>query len=59
MRSLLIPLAFYLAVTLAVPLLNGTTGGGFLEHTVIVLAVAGLVGGAFTTANLLFRKRAR
>lgn len=33
------PLAFYYAVTLALPLANGAAGSAFLEHALVVLAV--------------------
>jgi len=33
------PLAFYYAITLAVPWANGAAGSAFLEHALVVLAV--------------------
>ena len=32
------PLAFYYAVTLAIPLANGAGGSAFLEHALVVFA---------------------
>jgi hypothetical protein len=34
-----VPLAFYYAVTLALPLANGAAGSAFLEHALVVMAV--------------------
>ena len=33
------PLAFYYAITLALPLANGAAGPAFLKHALVVLAV--------------------
>jgi hypothetical protein len=33
------PLAFYYAVTLALPMANGAAGSAFIDHALIVLAV--------------------
>ena len=33
------PLAFYYAVTLALPMANGVGGSAFLEHALVVFAV--------------------
>ena len=33
------PLAFYYAITLALPLANGAGGAAFLEHALVVLAI--------------------
>jgi len=38
-RRVSIPLAFYYAVTLALPLANGAAGSAFLRHALVVLAV--------------------
>jgi len=38
-RSASIPLAFYYAITLGLPLANGAGGSAFLEHAVVVLIV--------------------
>ena len=34
-----VPLAFYYAVTLALPFANGAGGAAFLQHALVVLAV--------------------
>ena len=34
-----IPLAFYYAVTLGLPVANGAGGSAFLEHALVVLAI--------------------
>jgi hypothetical protein len=46
------PLAFYYAVTLALPLANGAAGSAFLEHALVVLSVPPVLIGLFCSARL-------
>ncbi|HEY1240148.1 MAG TPA: hypothetical protein VGF16_06300 [Bryobacteraceae bacterium] len=55
------PLAFYYAITLALPLANGAGGSAFLKHAIIVLAVPPalilLFCGARAAVVLPFRRK--
>jgi hypothetical protein len=55
MRRLMLPLACYLGVTVAIPLANGAGGPAFVEHVVIVAAGSLLALGLVTAARR-FRK---
>ena len=58
MRSLWVPLAFYLAITVVVPVVNGTArGGAFLEHVLIVVLVSAAVAGATGWSSRALRRR--
>ena len=55
------PLAFYYAVTLALPLANGARGSAFLEHALVVFVVPPALVILFcvarATAALPFRRK--
>jgi hypothetical protein len=61
-RRATVPLAFYYAVTLALPLANGAMGSAFLEHAAVVVAVPPALILLFCVVRgivlLLFRRRA-
>ena len=40
---LVVPVSFYLAMTIGVPLVNGTAERGFWEHALTTMAVAGAI----------------
>jgi len=60
-RRAAIPLVFYYAITLALPLANGAAGPAFLEHAIVVLLVPPVLILLFCLARaalaLPFRRR--
>jgi hypothetical protein len=56
MRRLMLPLGCYLAVTLAMPLLDGNAGRAFVEHAILVLLGSAI---AIVPWPWLMRARAR